>query len=68
RACWLLGIDGEGRGSGVEVPGVSEGLTRRSGEGSGSVMEVVEWTGNQERGVEWGWRENRLLGEQYLLV
>nr|GFB00433.1 hypothetical protein CTI12_AA388440 [Tanacetum cinerariifolium] len=25
-------------------------------------MEVVEWTGNQERGGEWGWRENRLLG------
>nr|GFA52599.1 hypothetical protein [Tanacetum cinerariifolium] len=31
-----------------------------AGEGSGSVMEVVEWTGNQERGGEWGWRENRL--------
>nr|GEY75283.1 hypothetical protein [Tanacetum cinerariifolium] len=31
----------------------------RSGEGSGSVMEVVEWTGNQERGGEWGWREKR---------
>nr|GEW99769.1 hypothetical protein [Tanacetum cinerariifolium] len=34
-------------------------------EGSGDVMEVVEWPGMEER---WGknvWREKGLLGEQY---
>nr|GFB99556.1 hypothetical protein [Tanacetum cinerariifolium]GFC02199.1 hypothetical protein [Tanacetum cinerariifolium] len=36
-AWWLLGIDGEGRGSGVEV---------------------VEWSGEWGREGEWGWREN----------
>nr|GFA28423.1 hypothetical protein [Tanacetum cinerariifolium] len=40
RACWLLGIDGEGRGSGVEV---------------------VEWTGEEERVVLRGWRKNLVV-------